>query len=188
MDPTALYGRSIAEGKKTMRDTVIRRRDPHRPRGHRVRGRPARPGAAGAPPFAETGGATISPLGCRSLSNGLASFVAGAALPAFVPLLGLLLCGLFTDLLPRDDAYEAVEYGFSLLASAGTAGCLGYLFARLPRVLQGLPFSRPAFLRLTPAAIANPGIAPGEGWPLLISLPFGAFFVLLAGLAGWVAA
>ncbi len=90
----------------------------------------------------------------------------------------LLLAGLF-----HQDAYADAGYGFSVLAVVGAIGCLGCLLTlvsrrRLPTVSGGL--------LPVPSLPTRRTKVPGEDWPLLVALLFGPFFVLLAGLGGWV--
>lgn len=100
------------------------------------------------------------------------------------PILGILLLGLFADVLRHDEASGVIEYGYALVALFATVSCMGYLALRLQSRLMALPSF--GVTRLTRAASASDGDAPGEDWPLLISLLFGPLIVLLAGLGGWV--
>lgn len=116
----------------------------------------------------------------------LSRMLAGTAGKTALPLFGLLLTSLLTESFPRMEAYESVEYGFSFLASLGAAGCLVFLIVHIYRC-GGLPrFHRSViFTRGIPAVAST---SHGERWPLLVGLLFGQFFVLLAGLGGWVEA
>lgn len=102
-----------------------------------------------------------------------------------LPAIWLLLAGLW----PQQDVYASADYGLSVLAILGTAGCIGYAWAffsryRLaafgPTALAAWPSSPATF---TPG---NPG--RGEVWPLLVALLFAPLPILFSGLGGWVEA
>jgi len=90
-------------------------------------------------------------------------------------------------LLPQQDAYTSAEYGFSLLAAVGAAGCIGYLLSAILR-LHRSPFGSGGLLfgPSSVAAFSANGLAGGEEWPLLVALLFGSFLLLFSGLGGWV--
>jgi len=91
--------------------------------------------------------------------------------------------------LPHQDVYANPDYGLSVLAALGTAGCVSYLLAFFSRNYQ-VPFGSPTLLvGLSSAKVVSAG-SPGEGedWPLLVALLFGPFLVLFSGLGGWVEA
>lgn len=110
----------------------------------------------------------------------------GTTLPTVLPLFGLLVAGFLTDAFPQRDAYESVEYGFSLLASLSAAGGFAFLVVRISQGSGFLPFRRPVILAGESLTVAPTG--HGEDWPVLIMLLFRPFFVLFAGLGGWVEA
>ena len=90
-------------------------------------------------------------------------------------------------LLPQQEAYANAEYGFSLLAAVGAAGCIGYLLSAIFR-LHRAPFGFRGLLfgLSSVAAFSANGLAGGEDWPLLVALLFGSFLLLFSGLGGWV--
>ena len=107
-----------------------------------------------------------------------------AALVKAAPILAVLVVGLLSDVLRHGEATAGIEYGYALLALFTAAGCLGYLAWRI----SSRRIAQPSFVttRLPHAASIVKSDAPGEDWPLLISLLFGPLLVLLAGLGGWV--
>jgi hypothetical protein len=111
----------------------------------------------------------------------------GGTVPvALLPLLGLCMAGLFAELLLQRDAYESLEYGFSLLA---VACCGGYLFAFVHQRYRASASLYLLFetVRLA-VSFAEGGPVKGEKWPLLVALLFGAIPALFSGLGGWVEA
>jgi hypothetical protein len=94
---------------------------------------------------------------------------------------------LLVDVSPQQDVYANPDYGLSLLAALGTAGCVGYLLTAIFRLYRA-PFgskgvlSRPSSVE----AFSSAGRRGGEDWPLLVALLFGSFLVLFSGLGGWV--
>ena len=112
-----------------------------------------------------------------------ASAPSGLAFPA----LGLLLFGLLTSLFAREEVYANLEYGFSLLALFGAAGCLGQLAASISRSSGVWAFACWVPNRVSPAAVAPRGVPGGTaGWPVLVALLLGPLVVILSGLGGWV--
>lgn len=103
-----------------------------------------------------------------------------AALLRVAPLLVLLL---LPEMLTPDEAHAAVDYGYALLATLGAVGAFSYLATRLSSPLDFPPIPGGVGLSHAPDAV---GATPGEDWPLLVALVFGALIVLLAGLGGWV--
>ena len=103
----------------------------------------------------------------------------GGLYPAVVGLVASLL--LLAGPLPQQAAHAGVGYVFSLFAVVAAAGCLGYFLIMASR---RLPFRPDGLLRASPAMQRTS--VRGEDWPLLVALLFGPFFVLLAGLGGWV--
>jgi hypothetical protein len=101
--------------------------------------------------------------------------------------LGLLLFGLLTSLFSREEVYANLEYGFSVLALFGAAGCIGHLAASIYRSSGARAFACRLPGRTLPAAVA-PGSVPcgTAGWPVLVALLLGPLVVLLSGLGGWV--
>lgn len=102
-----------------------------------------------------------------------------------LPAIWLFLAGLW----PQQDLYASPDYGLSVLALLGTAGCIGYAWAFLSR--NRLSAFGPAALPVWPSssaivASANPG--RGEVWPLLVALLFAPLPILFSGLGGWVEA
>jgi len=91
------------------------------------------------------------------------------------------------DVSPQQDVYANPDYGFSLLAALGTAGCLSYLLTAIFRLYR-TPFgSRNVLSRSTSLeAFSVDGRGGGEDWPLLVALLFGSFLMLFSGLGGWV--
>lgn len=102
------------------------------------------------------------------------------------PLLVVLASGLLAHFAPHDEAYAGADYGISLLATLGAAGCIGYLASRISLRLDLLPRLSPAASGPLPTVISAGGPEKGEDWPVLVALLFGLFIVLLAGLGGWV--
>jgi hypothetical protein len=104
-----------------------------------------------------------------------------------LPALGLLLVGLLANLSSREEVYANPEYGFSVLAFFGAAGCIGHLAASLSRRSGALDFACCVPLRVLPAAVVPGGVSSGTGeWPVLVGLLLGPLVFLLAGLGGWV--
>ena len=104
-----------------------------------------------------------------------------------LPALGLLLLGLLANVSSREEIYTNPEYGFSILALYGAAGCIGHLAASLSRSSGALDFAnRIPVWALTVAAVPG-GYPAGAGeWPVLVALLFGPLVFLLSGLGGWV--
>ena len=107
---------------------------------------------------------------------------------AFVlPALGLLLLGLLANLSTREEVYANPEYGFSILALFGTAGCIGHLAASISRRPGALVFACLIPVRVLPVAAVPEGVTRSTGeWPVLVALLFGPLVFLLSGLGGWV--
>ncbi len=59
-----------------------------------------------------------------------------------LPALGLLVLGLVANLSSREEVYANPEYGFSVLALFGAAGCIGHLAASISRRSGALDFAR----------------------------------------------
>lgn len=110
-----------------------------------------------------------------------------ARLWAVLPALGLLFSGLLVELLPPEEVYASLDYGFSLVALLGAAGCMGHLAILLSRASAGRAFAccLPAGAPAEPAAPSGVTHCSHE-WPVLVALLFGPLPVLLAGLGGWV--
>ncbi len=123
-----------------------------------------------------------------STFNGFSARAATRAPSGFVfPALGLLLLGLLANLSSREEVYVNLEYGFSVLALLGAAGCIGHLAASLSRRSGSLDFACCAPIRVVPAAVVPGGVSGDAGeWPVLVALLFGPLVFLLAGLGGWV--
>ncbi len=104
------------------------------------------------------------------------------------PALGLLLLGLLANLSSREEVYANPEYGFSVLALFGAAGCIGHLAASISRRSGALDLACRVPIRFPPAVAVVPGgIVGGTGdWPVLVALLFGPLVFLLSGLGGWV--
>ncbi len=111
---------------------------------------------------------------------------ASAARAGAGPLLALVLIGLLADVARPEEAYAGIDYGLSLLAFLGAAGCAVYLTSRLATRLDPLPgagiFAPGGRLFASVSGLS----ARGEGWPLLVALLFGPLVVLISGLGGWV--
>ena len=119
------------------------------------------------------------------------SFSARAATRApsglVLPALGLLLLGLLANLSSREEVYANPEYGFSVLALFGAAGCIGHLAVSLSRRSGVLDFACRIPIRVLPAAVVPGGVPGGTGeWPVLVALLLGPLVFLLSGLGGWV--
>ena len=115
------------------------------------------------------------------MSRGATRAPSGLDLPA----LGLLLLGLLANVSSREEIYTNPEYGFSILALFGAAGCIGHLAASLSRSSGALDFAnRIPVWALTVAAV--PGGYPASEWPVLVALLFEPLVFLLSGLGGWV--
>jgi hypothetical protein len=103
-----------------------------------------------------------------------------------LPALGLLLLGLLANLSSREEVYANPEYGFSVLALFGAAGCIGHCAANLSRRSGTLDFACCGPIRVVLAAVPGGVPAGADEWPALIALLFGPFVFLLSGLGGWV--
>jgi hypothetical protein len=119
------------------------------------------------------------------------SFSARAAARApsglVLPALGLLLLGLLANLSSREEVYANPEYGFSVLALFGAAGCIGHLAASLSRRSSVLDFAYRIPIRVLPAAVVPGSVKANSGdWPVLVVLLLGPLVFLLSGLGGWV--
>jgi hypothetical protein len=134
-------------------------------------------------------------LGVSRLADSLALFLPvrgrGATQPSYLrPAVLPALCLLLADLLlPQQETYANPEYGFSLIAAVGAAGCISYLLSAVSR-LQQAPFGARALL-FGPSSIAPSSTnsrGDGEDWPLLVALLFGSLLILFSGLGGWVEA
>lgn len=115
--------------------------------------------------------------GARQIFSSLSSYVAGFS-----------LVYLFWALFSGSEAYTNFGYGFSLLAAFGAAGCLGHLVVYAYRGSERLFCVWSVLSGVELGEVRQPGsILSGRAdWPLLVALLFGPFFVLLAGLGGWV--
>ena len=104
-----------------------------------------------------------------------------------LPALGLLLLGLLANVSSREEVYTNPEYGFSILALFGAAGCIGHLAASVSRRSGALDFANLIPVRaLTVAAVPGGYPSSASEWPVLVALLFGALVFLLSGLGGWV--
>jgi hypothetical protein len=121
---------------------------------------------------------TVSKIRARAATRAPSGFV--------IPALGVLLLGLLANLSSREEVYANPEYGFSVLAFLGAAGCIGHLAASLSRSSGALDLACRVPIRVLPAAVPG-GIAGSTGdWPVLVALMFGPLVFLLSGLGGWV--
>ena len=101
--------------------------------------------------------------------------------------LGLLLLGLLANVSSREEIYTNPEYGFSILALFGAAGCIGHLAASLSRSSGALGFANRIPVRALTVAAVPGGYPAGAGeWPVLVALLLGPLVFLLSGLGGWV--
>jgi len=101
--------------------------------------------------------------------------------------LGLLLLGLLANVSSQEEVYTNPEYGFSILALFGAAGCIGHLAASLSRSSGALDFANRIPVRALTVAAVPGGYPAGAGeWPVLVALLFGPLVFLLSGLGGWV--
>jgi hypothetical protein len=101
--------------------------------------------------------------------------------------LGLLLLGLLANLSSHEEVYANPEYGFSVLALFGAAGCIGHLAASLSQRPGALDFAcRLSFRVLPTAAVLGSVSRSNSEWPILVALLFGPLVFLLSGLGGWV--
>ena len=122
---------------------------------------------------------TVSKIRARAAKRAPSGFV--------IPALGVLLLGLLANLSSREEVYANPEYGFSVLAFLGAAGCIGHLAASISRRSGPLDFACRVPVRALPAAVVPGGVLGGAGeWPVLVALLFGPLVFLLAGLGGWV--
>ena len=122
---------------------------------------------------------TISKIRARAATRATSGFV--------IPALGVLLLGLLANLSSREEVYASPEYGLSVLAFLGAAGCIGHLAASISRRSGALDFACRIPVRTLPAAVVPGGVLGGAGeWPVLVALLFGPLVFLLAGLGGWV--
>lgn len=124
------------------------------------------------------GGTTsFSGSGVRRTLAGLSSYFVGFSLV-------YLLWGFLTD----TGTPAGLEYGFSLLAVFGAAGCLGHLLTYASRETGYLSsvFSVSGGAGSLGDRCPDGILIESADWPLLVALLFGPFFVLLAGLGGWV--
>lgn len=103
-------------------------------------------------------------------------------------LLGLSLVYLLWGLLTNAETPLGVEYGFTVLAAFGAAGCLGHLLACAYRGPDCLTVVSSVFggVGALEARRTASVLVESADWPLLVALLFGPFFALLAGLGGWV--
>lgn len=121
---------------------------------------------------------TVSKIRARAATRSPSGFV--------FPALGVLLLGLLASLSSREEVYASPEYGFSVLAFLGAAGCIGHLAASLSRSSGALDLACRVPIRVRPPAVPG-GVLGGAGeWPVLVALLFGPLVFLLAGLGGWV--
>lgn len=103
---------------------------------------------------------------------------------AAVVSLACLLWGLFSGF----EVYGNAEHGFSLLAMLGAVGCLGHLAVYVYRSSDRLTLSCSVLEGVSSLEARHSDgvrVASAE-WPLLVTLLFGPFSMLLAGLGGWV--
>jgi hypothetical protein len=101
--------------------------------------------------------------------------------------LGLLLLGLLANVSSQEEVYTNPEYGFSIFALFGAAGCIGHLAASLSRSSGALDFANRIPVRALTVAAVPGGYPAGAGeWPVLVALLFGPLVFLLSGLGGWV--
>lgn len=109
----------------------------------------------------------------------------GSASKAVLPAIWLFLAGLW----PQQDVYASADYGLSVLALLGTAGCIGYAWAFISRYRLTAfgPTALPAWPS-SPAIIHSGSPGRGEVWPLLVALLFAPLPILFSGLGGWVEA
>lgn len=99
----------------------------------------------------------------------------------------VLVLGILKDLPPREGAYSGGQQGISLLVAAGAVVFLGHLAAHLYRRSGGLASACSVFgFRSLEFGRHATVTVESAGWPVLVSLLFSPFFVLLAGLGGWV--
>ena len=84
-------------------------------------------------------------------------------------------------------AYDNVEFGFSLLALAGTSGCVAGLISNAYRLLEvSLPIYSPS-VRLSAQPEPTPGKKPDERERILpVVAPSLVLPTLISGLGGWV--
>ena len=124
---------------------------------------------------------------CSNHSTASARVATKAPSGLDLPALGLLLLGLLANVSSREELYANPEYGFSILALFGAAGCIGHLAASLSRRSGALDFACRISVRVLPAAAVPGGVWRSIGeWPVLVALLFGPFVFLLSGLGGWV--
>ena len=93
---------------------------------------------------------------------------------------------LLVDVSPQQDAYANPDFGLSLLAALGTAGCLSYLLSAIFRLYRAPFGSRGVLSRSSSLEALSDDARGGEEWPLLVALLFGSFVMLFSGLGGWV--
>ncbi|MGB3633961.1 MAG: hypothetical protein WA982_07965 [Rubrobacteraceae bacterium] len=98
-----------------------------------------------------------------------------------------LLWGLLSNI-SSAAAYVNVEHGFSLLAALGAIGGLGHLATYAYRNSRQLSYACSVLGDPGSIEVRRSGgiLLDNADWPLLVALLFGSFFVLLAGLGGWV--
>ena len=107
------------------------------------------------------------------------------ALSRFLPAIWLFLAGLW----PQQDVYASADYGLSVLAVLGTAGCIGYLWAFISRYnLTAFGTTALPAWPSSSAIVTSGSPGRGEGWPLLVALLFAPLPILFSGLGGWVEA
>ncbi len=102
--------------------------------------------------------------------------------------IGFSLVYLLWGVLSGSGTHVGVEYGFSLLAAFGAAGCLGHLVAyayRGPEYLSSV-FSLLGGVGSSGCRRSGVVLVESTDWPLLVALLLGPFVLLLAGLGGWV--
>ena len=124
---------------------------------------------------------------CSDRSTASARVATRAPSGLDLPALGLLLLGLLANVSSREEVYTNPEYGFSILAFFGAAGCIGHLAASLSRRSGALDVADRIPVRVLTVAAVPGGYPGGAGeWPVLLALLFGPLVFLLSGLGGWV--
>ena len=122
---------------------------------------------------------------CSDHSTASARVATKAPSGLVLPALGLLLLGLLANVSSREELYANPEYGFSILALFGAAGCIGHLADSFSRRSGALDFANRIHVRVLRVAAVSGGY-PGGEWPVLVALLFGPLVFLLSGLGGWV--
>jgi hypothetical protein len=124
---------------------------------------------------------------CSDRSTASARVATRAPSGLDLPALSLLLLGLLANVSSQEEVYTNPEYGFSIFALFGAAGCIGHLAASLSRSSGALDFANRILVRALTVAAVPGGYPAGAGeWPVLVALLFGPLVFLLSGLGGWV--